>query len=246
MSRLQDVILRGTRALQPLATAVAPGTLYFVSDDRVTERCSDSGLIWESYSGLSSSSSNSIPGMDGQDGESLFLLPNIQNPVIFDLTLAANTLNIDTGAAGIPPSFNALEVFIIARSNEVVVGSQLDVLVNADTGNNYDRQFLRGADAVASASTGNAQPNWPIVIAGASCAAGVFSYLHITIPFYSQTVAFKTGVLQHARVDTTTANSRMEFQGLLWRSTAAITRLSISAPVANLLLAGSRMLILGR
>jgi hypothetical protein len=28
-SRLQDVIQRGTAALKPLATAVAPGTLYY-------------------------------------------------------------------------------------------------------------------------------------------------------------------------------------------------------------------------
>jgi len=247
MSRLQDVILRGTRATQPLFSAVAPGTLYYVTDEYKIERCADDNLSWQSYSGSLGGSSSGLPGLDGQDGESPFVfIPNIKNPIIFDLTLTANTLIIDTGAAGIPPGFNVLEVFIIARSNEAVVGSQLDVVVNADTGNNYDREFVRGDNVTASASNGNAQPNWPIVIAGASCAAGVFSYLNITLPFYAQTTAFKTGALQHIRVDTTVANSRAELQGLLWRSTAAITRLSISAPAANLLLAGSRMLIFGR
>jgi type 1 fimbria pilin len=48
MSRLQDVILRGTRATQPAATAVSAGTLYFVTDEDVTER--SSGSAWESYS----------------------------------------------------------------------------------------------------------------------------------------------------------------------------------------------------
>jgi hypothetical protein len=48
MSRLQDVILRGTRGAQPLATAVAAGTLYFVTDELVTER--SSGTSWENYS----------------------------------------------------------------------------------------------------------------------------------------------------------------------------------------------------
>ena len=51
-SRLQDVILRDTRANQPLATAVAPGTLYFVTDETVTER--SNGTAWETYSGASS------------------------------------------------------------------------------------------------------------------------------------------------------------------------------------------------
>lgn len=52
-SRLQDVILRGTRAAQPLATSVASGTLYYVTDEAVTERASDTsnsiGGAWETY-----------------------------------------------------------------------------------------------------------------------------------------------------------------------------------------------------
>lgn len=52
-SRLQDVILRGLRADQPLATSVASGTLYYVTDEAVTERASDTsnsiGGAWETY-----------------------------------------------------------------------------------------------------------------------------------------------------------------------------------------------------
>lgn len=48
-SRLQDVILRGLVADRPLSTDVAPGTLYYSTDTEVTERCSDDGLSWESY-----------------------------------------------------------------------------------------------------------------------------------------------------------------------------------------------------
>jgi hypothetical protein len=39
---------RGTRAAQPLAASVTPGTLYFVTDEEVTER--SNGLIWQTYS----------------------------------------------------------------------------------------------------------------------------------------------------------------------------------------------------
>lgn len=45
---LEDVIQRGTRALQPLATVVASGTLYYVTDELVTER--SNGTIWQSVS----------------------------------------------------------------------------------------------------------------------------------------------------------------------------------------------------
>jgi hypothetical protein len=48
-SRLQDIILRGTAALRPLSTAVAPGTLYFSTDTKVTERCSNDGSAWETF-----------------------------------------------------------------------------------------------------------------------------------------------------------------------------------------------------
>lgn len=47
MSTLASVIQRGTRALQPLATAVPVGGLYFVTDESVTER--SSGSAWQTY-----------------------------------------------------------------------------------------------------------------------------------------------------------------------------------------------------
>jgi hypothetical protein len=45
---LEDVIQRGTRAAQPAATAVATGTLYYVTDEGVTER--SNATTWDDYS----------------------------------------------------------------------------------------------------------------------------------------------------------------------------------------------------
>lgn len=50
-SRLQDVIQRGLSTAKPLATVVAPGTLYFSTDLLITER--SDGTVWASYSGVS-------------------------------------------------------------------------------------------------------------------------------------------------------------------------------------------------
>ncbi len=190
-----------------------------------------------------------MPGQDGAQGDAW---PGPVGPTgpsgrvqLFDSTLGADTQTIDTGALGIAAGSNCLDITILARTDEAVVGSQLDLVINADTSNLYDREFVRGENVTASASNGNAQPNWPIVVAGASCAAGVFSVIHLWIPCYTQTVAWKTGILEHARVDTTVANSRTELQGCLYRSTAAITRFSITAPSTKKLLAGSRLLIIG-
>lgn len=52
MSNLQDVLLRGTRAAQPAVADVAIGTLYFVTDELLTEQ--SNGAAWVSYSGISS------------------------------------------------------------------------------------------------------------------------------------------------------------------------------------------------
>lgn len=46
-SRLQDVLLRGTAAARPLATAVAPGTLYYATDTSTTSQ--SDGTAWSSY-----------------------------------------------------------------------------------------------------------------------------------------------------------------------------------------------------
>lgn len=45
---LEDVILRDTRANQPVATTVPAGTLYYVTDENVTER--SNGAVWQDVS----------------------------------------------------------------------------------------------------------------------------------------------------------------------------------------------------
>jgi len=50
MPTVPDIHRRGTRAAQPAAASVTVGTIYFVTDEGVTER--STGAAWESYSGL--------------------------------------------------------------------------------------------------------------------------------------------------------------------------------------------------
>lgn len=57
-SRLQDVILRGTAAARPLATAVAPGTLYYSTDTVTTDR--STGAVWETYADSGAGAASSI------------------------------------------------------------------------------------------------------------------------------------------------------------------------------------------
>lgn len=58
--RLEDIVLRSTRALQPAATSLPVGTLYFVTDELVIER--SNGTTWQSYSGAASSGISQLTG----------------------------------------------------------------------------------------------------------------------------------------------------------------------------------------
>ena len=55
MARIRDIIQRSTRALQPLATAVDVGTLYYVTDESITER--SNGTVWQTYDDSGSAAS---------------------------------------------------------------------------------------------------------------------------------------------------------------------------------------------
>ena len=83
-SRLEDVILRGTRASQPAATLVSPGTLYFVTLENVLER--SNGTIWESYSGASgggggfSLSNGLLIGLEPEEQDVFSYIPGPTGP----------------------------------------------------------------------------------------------------------------------------------------------------------------------
>lgn len=52
--KLEEVIIRSTRALQPAANTVPTGTLYFVTDETVIER--SNGTAWETFSSATGAS----------------------------------------------------------------------------------------------------------------------------------------------------------------------------------------------
>lgn len=70
---------RGTRASQPAATAVNTGTLYFVTDEGVTER--STGAVWQSFSGITRNASIASQGAgfatDTYVTDSALLIPSV-------------------------------------------------------------------------------------------------------------------------------------------------------------------------
>jgi hypothetical protein len=169
----------------------------------------------------------------------------IAQAIIFDTTLGANAASIDTGAAGVTAGYSILEVLILVRSTTVGDFGTVNITFNADAGNNYEQQLLRGSNATASASLSAAQASISVGIPGASAEANAAASLQFTIPAYTQTTFHKVGTVTCAIPDDTAANWRSDIRGFRWKSTAAITRITATAAADNLL-AGSRMVIFGR
>lgn len=172
----------------------------------------------------------------------------IPGPVVdklFDTTLGADASTIDTGAGGIPAGYAVIEIWILIRGTQAADFATMGLTFNADTGNNYEQQILRGSNVTASASITTAQANIAVGIPGANAEAGAAAAIDIFIPAYDQTTFHKAGVLIAAIPDDTAANWRVDNRGFRWKSTAAITRITLTASVNNFL-AGSRMIIFGR
>jgi hypothetical protein len=165
--------------------------------------------------------------------------------VIFDSTLAAAAASIDTGAGGIPSGFRVLEVFMTLRTADANELSVAQITVNADTGAHYDAQVVIGNSTTVSGGFAGLAANWGIEVPGSTDEAGAVAVVRLTIPDYDNTTFHKQGEMVAGAPDPTAANNRVRLASLRWKSTAAITRLTVTGALGNLV-AGSRLTILAR
>lgn len=167
---------------------------------------------------------------------------------VFHKVLTGTAVSIDTGANGIPPGYDVLEIFIISRTDEAVTSSTATSLrLNGDSGSNYDRYHLRVSNNAITQSELFGGTSFAIRMPGASHDANIFGYVRITIPFYSQTVAHKSvewtlGVMD----DADTADIFHDSTSGRWRSTSAINRITWETPGTYNFIAGSSMVIFAR
>jgi hypothetical protein len=207
MSTFASLIQRGTRAAQPAATAVPTGTLYFVTDELVTER--SSGSAWQTYS----------PG-----GGAAAALVKIQQ-----IVTAASQATVDF--TSIPGTYSNLRLVWIAQ--ELQGGTALTSLkckVNNDgTSGNYTVTGRIGSqNAVAFASTVAATAAG--VEIGALPQSGNTSIAgsgELIIPGYKGTT-FHKRLLATVGMDDGTTNLTTILEQARWKNTAAITQLTLS------------------
>jgi hypothetical protein len=165
--------------------------------------------------------------------------------VLFEQALSADAATIDTGANGIASGYSLLEIWIVGRTTEAAVGSSLAITLNNDTGANYDFVAVRNLNTTVTGTNGLAQTNWLLPFFGASAQTGAATCIRISIPIYTRTDFHKVGEAVVEQVEDTAADARGQWFGLRYRSTTAVSRMTITAGSGNLL-TGTSLLILSR
>jgi PKD repeat protein len=165
---------------------------------------------------------------------------------LFDSTLGSDTASIDTGAGGIAGGYMAIEIWIVARTDEAAAIANLALTLNNDTGANYDFSAVINTDSSLTGGSSLTAANVPIYVHGSGGTASYPAAVRLSIPGYAGTAFFKVGEITNFSPEATLSNSRLMFRGFGWRSTAAITRVTVAPATGGAKLkAGSRMTIMG-
>lgn len=176
-----------------------------------------------------------------------------QSQLIYDYTCTAAKSSIDTNVDGpmarlFPTDGGILEAYLVARTDEAVVRSGLTTRLNNDSGSNYDLHDVYALNATpASDGATLAAAQWTVNVNGASCAANFFSCHHLILAAYGDTTAYKRASMLTLLGDSTAANNVTGQFALGYRSTSAITRMSLApATAGKSFVAGSRLLVYRR
>jgi hypothetical protein len=179
--------------------------------------------------------------------------------LLYDFTVAgADKASIDTGvdtpdagSAGTSAfaALRMLEIFIIARTDNVASTSAVLTTLNNDSGANYDLVRLTGTTGsapTAQAAASAAGTSMAFVAHGSGGGASYAAALAFWIPAYAGTTFFKSVLSFQGVLDTTTTTSQAEERVYSWNNTAAVTRVKIAGNGADKLKVGSRMMIYAR
>lgn len=159
-------------------------------------------------------------------------------------TLSGTQASIDF--ASIAQDWSHLSLVGYLRGDTAATSASVAIRFNGDSGSNYDRQYLAGSGATATAvETFGASSAQIGECAAASASANLFSGLVIDIPHYAQPDNNKSAVSAWAlKVSTSTGGMAAGRIAAFWRSSAAITQVTIF-PTAGSFITGSRLSLYG-
>ncbi len=143
-------------------------------------------------------------------------------------------------------SYTHLRIVYSMRADDAVTGENLVMTFNADTGANYDRQSFVANNATLSGSGVAAGTSMFITqVSGASAPANVPSCGEINIFDYRGTTFYKVATCaQYHQTAATAAGQQYRTQSGLWRSTVAITSITLTLASGNYV-SGSKLTLYG-
>lgn len=163
---------------------------------------------------------------------------------VYDNTASGAIASWDV--SGIAQTYSHLQILLSGRSDEAAIPSEIFVRLNNDSGANYDSQLHQGNNATTTVNANVGSTGFrDLYVAGALASANVFNACEILLLNYAG-AGFKTGVGSLGLIGTpgTAATYRVYKHSFLWRSTAAITRVTV-LPISGNFVAGSRLSIYG-
>lgn len=171
----------------------------------------------------------------------------------FPLGLSLIDVQSSSGAtlsfSSIPQSFRHLMLVGSVRSSVSAENDGLLLQFNGDTGGNYDWQRLTANNATLSGAVGRGVTSIQVgAIEGANSRANSFSPVHIYIYLYAQSATYEKYTLsQNTFFGDVSADADMflQLRGGRWRSTAAITSLSLAPLVGPNFVASSGFQLYG-
>lgn len=148
--------------------------------------------------------------------------------------------------SSIPGTYRALRLMLVGRGDTAATSTVVNVTINGDGGSNYDRQTLQGTASTASASAVAAATTEQIgSIAASTAVASATGQIIVDIPLYAGTT-FRKSMICTVSLKTADSNVGMFVArvDLHWRSTAAITAITLT-PGAGNFAAGSWCVLYG-
>lgn len=135
----------------------------------------------------------------------------------------------------IPSGYRAIHLMLIARGDTAATSTTVTIVINADSGANYDRQLLTATNATASASAAAGATSSVLgTITAASAPASLPGIIIADIPLYA-VATLRKALLARSGLHTGDAvggfvSTRTDVH---WRSTAAVTGLVLTPGAGN-------------
>lgn len=167
--------------------------------------------------------------------------------LLFDSTLGADAATIDSGAGGFSTAYNELFIFGCFRTKENAVNSDVQFRFNNDSGANYMTSYIGGVSGGGvthdTASGQTATNFWTQMGDSASSLANAFGTIVANIPNYADTTPLKIMTITAQMPGTGSTVIYCKTGQGVWNSTAAISRIAVTAQSGANLKAGSRLTI---